>query len=197
MGGYGSGRNIRSASKSDEFHKLDLATFRPEWFAHLRRGSVSWSRGGHKTGSISYETSPQNLRLFYSIGREGQRENIDESFNLVFTDQHFGGQRRWILCKCGKRCRVLYGGKRFRCRQCYRLTFASQYERFRVPGMAKAERVRDKYGMQAGFAYSFGDRPKGMHWKTYYRLRERDCAMSEAIDRALMGQFERYTVKGK
>ena len=187
MGGYGSGRNIRFASKSDEFHKLDLATFNRQWFERGFSGRLTWSRGGHKTGSISYRCSYDQLCLTYSVGREGERQDIDETFSLSFTEQPFGGKRRWIVCKCGRRCRVLYGGKYFRCRECYRICFASQYEPIRVPGMATAERIRDKYGMQAGFSYPFGDRPRGMHWSTYRRLRANDRAMGEAIDRALMG----------
>lgn len=153
MGGYGSGRRSRDAAKTDHFHKIDLATFRREWFERLWTGTHTWSRGGHKTGSISYQLTYDQMRLNYSAGPEGNRQDIDESFQIVFTDQPFGGKRRWIRCKCGRRCRVLYGGKFFRCRLCYRICFASQYERFRVPGMAAAERVRDRYGMQAGFAY--------------------------------------------
>lgn len=190
MGGYGSGRRNRLASKTDEFHKIDLASFERGWFEHGRNGTLTWSRGGNKTGSINYQCGFDFLRLNYAFGRGDNQQDIDERFWLSRTEQPFGGKRLWLFCKCGRRCRVLYGGKYFRCRHCYKLTFASQYERFRVPGMAAADKVRDKYGMQAGFAYSFGDRPKGMHWKTYRRLETRDRAMSEAIERALLRQFE-------
>lgn len=125
------------------------------------------------------------------VGREGERQEIDESFEFDLTEQHFGGGRRWLRCKCGRRCRVLYGRKYFRCRQCYRLCFASQYERFRVPGMAQAEKAREKLRCEVGFAYPFVDRPKCVHWKTYRRLQARDWAMSEAIDLALMDSVVR------
>ncbi|MAP94618.1 MAG: hypothetical protein CMK07_06665 [Ponticaulis sp.] len=192
MGGYGSGRRTRWASKTDEFHKIDLASFERLWFELGRNGTLTWSRGGHKTGSVGYQCGSDFLRLHYTSGRGENRQDIDERFRLSRTDQPFGGDRLWIICKCGRRCRVLYGGKRFRCRQCYSLTFASQYERFRVPGRAAAENVRRRLGFEAGFAYGFGSKPKGLHWRTYYRLRENDWAMSEAIDRALLGQFEPF-----
>ncbi|CAN0598742.1 unnamed protein product, partial [Laminaria digitata] len=40
MGGFGSGAQSRWASKTDEFHKLDLATLKREWFENWRRGSM-------------------------------------------------------------------------------------------------------------------------------------------------------------
>jgi hypothetical protein len=189
MGGYGSGRNARLASKADEYHRLDLATFKSEWFERGWSGKVTWSRGGEPTGSIGYSCEPDALNVSYVSGRGGNRKEIDETFRLSFTDQHFGGRRRWLVCKCGRRCRVLYGGRYFRCRQCHRLCFASQYERFRVPGMAEAETVRKRLGFEVGFAYPFGTKPKGMHWHTYYAYRKRDWAMSDAIEQALVGRF--------
>ena len=192
MGGYGSGRRTRWASKSEDFHKIDLATFNSEWFVRGRSGTITWSRGGHKSGSISYRTNSKQLRLTYTTGRDENRMDVDETFELTYTKQNLGGQRRWILCKCGRRCRVLFGGKFFRCGQCYKVTYQSQYERFRVPGMSAAEKARERLGFDMGFAYSFGSKPKGMHWRTYYALRERDWETSAAIERALTGHFEKY-----
>ncbi len=189
MGGYGSGRRSRSASKTDEFHQLDLKSFKPVWFENGRAGTLTWSRGGHKTGAISYECGHDFLKLSYSVGPEGNRHTIEESFRLSFSSQPFGGVRRWILCKCGKRCRVLLGGQYFRCRICHGATYESQYERFRIPGMVQCETVRQKLGIQSGFAYGFGPKPKGMHWKTYRRYQTNDLAVSIAIDRALMDRL--------
>jgi hypothetical protein len=118
--------------------------------------------------------------------------DVDETFALNYTKQNFGGQRRWILCKCGCRCRVLFGGKYFRCRTCYQVTYQSQYERFRVQGMARAEKARERMGFEVGFAYPFGPKPKGMHWRTYYALRERDWEISDAIDQALTSQLGKF-----
>ena len=189
MDGYGSGCHGRLASKTDEFHRLDLATFKNDWFESGRWGRVTWSRGGHETGSVAYVCGTDFLKLTYSVGSGESQQQIHETFGLSFSDQNFGGQRRWLVCKCGRRCRVLYGGRYFRCRQCHRLCFASQYERFRVPGMAEAETVRKRLGFEVGFAYPFGAKPKGMHWRTYYAYRKRDCAMSNAIEQALVGRW--------
>ena len=192
MGGCGSGRGHRFASKTDEFHKLDLASFKREWFEQHNAGTLTWSRGGHKTGSISYRLAPDHMRLNYTLTREDK--HINERFEFDFTRQNFGGERRWIICpSCGRRCRVLYGGAYFRCRQCYNATYESQYEFIRVPGLSSAERVRDKLGGEPGFVHSFPNKPKGMHWKTYRRLESADYDAVRNMELALMGKLARWT----
>ena len=186
MGGYGSGRHARGAPRSDQFHKLDLAEFPRKWFECHRSGTITWSRGGHKTGSIGYRLSPDRMVLHYTVLMKGERQPIEETFVMRPTEQPFGGRRLWIECKgCGRRCRVLYGAAYFRCRQCYRLTYESQYERIYAPGVTRAMRVRQKLKGEPGLAYPFPDRPKGMHWRTWLRLREADWAAQMEIDRLL------------
>ena len=185
MGGYGSGSRNRWASKTVEFHKLDLAKFKRNSFDGLMTGQITWSRGGRQTGCIGYHCTARDLRLIYTVGRGEKKHDIDERFDFRFTDQPFGGQRRWLVCKCGRRCRVLYGAQYFRCRQCHGATYESQYETFRVSGLAKAEKVRERLGMQAGIGNAFGPKPKGMHWRTYRRLREADWKAVEGMDRLL------------
>lgn len=190
MGGYGSGRQARGAARSDQFHKLDLAEFRREWFQSYRSGTLTWSRGGHKTGSIGYRLFPDRMVLHYSAPMNGERQDIGETFLMRPTEQPFGGHRWWIECKgCGRRCRVLYGAAYFRCRQCHRLTYDSQYEHIHVPGVSRAMRIRQKLEGEAGLACPFPDKPKGMHWKTYYRLREADWEASARLDALLVQDF--------
>ena len=191
MGGCGSGRNHRFASRTDEFHKLDLASFKREWFSRYYSGQITWSRGGHKTGSIGYRLCGDHMRLNYTLTREDK--HINERFEFDFTRQNFGGERRWIICpSCGRRCRVLYGGAYFRCRRCYNATYESQYEFIRVPGLSSAERVRDKLGGEPGFVHLFPNKPKGMHWKTYRRLEAADYAAMRNMELALMGKLARW-----
>lgn len=190
MGGYGSGSRNRYASKTDEFHKLDLSSFKREWFERWRAGTVTWSRGEHNTGSISYRLAPDHMRLDYSVTRQGEKVPIDERFDFAFTEQPFGGRRRWIVCRsCHRRCRVLYGGTYFRCRQCYRATYPSQYEFIRLPGIGRADRVREKLGGDPGLAYPFPPKPKGMHWRTYRKYQQEDWAAQERLERALYARL--------
>jgi len=190
MGGYGSGANHRLASKTDEFRKLDLADFRRHWFERSFSGTLRWSRGGRETASIGYNLQPFYFRLKYSITRQGEKVPIDERFDFAFTEQPLGGRRRWIICRsCNRRCRVLYGGAYFRCRQCYQATYPSQYESIRVSGLSKAERARDKLGAEPGLIHPFPQKPKGMHWRTYRRLERQDWAAIDRLEQALMGRL--------
>ena len=194
MGGYGSGANHRLASKTDEFRKLDLADFKRHWFERSFSGTLRWSRGGRETASIGYNLQPFYFRLQYSVTRQGEKVPIDERFDFAFTEQPFGGRRRWIICRsCNRRCRVLYGGAYFRCRQCYRATYPSQYEAIRVPGLSRAERARDKLGGEPGFINAFPLKPKGMHWRTYRQLQEQDWRATDALENALYSKFVQLT----
>ncbi len=99
MSGYGSGRHARGAARSDQFQKLDLAGLPRRWFEDRRAGTLTWSRGGHKTGSISYWLWPASMRLIYTLKRHGEPVDVDETFQLAFTEQPFGGARWWISFK--------------------------------------------------------------------------------------------------
>ena len=190
MGGIGSGSRNRWASKTDEFHKLDLADFKRHWFERGFSGTCRWSRGGNPTGSVGYILRPDHMQIHYSVTRQGEKQRIDERFDFAFTEQPFGGRRRWIICRsCDQRCRVLYGGRYFRCRRCYEATYPSQYESIRVPGLSRAERARDRLGGEPGFIYPFPQKPKGMHWRTYMRLETEDRKTCDRMERALYLRF--------
>ena len=72
---------------------------------------------------------PDGVRLFYRTRRDDDEwHDVDEIIPTVWTPTRFGGRRQWICYpKCGRRCRILYGGSRFRCRR-YRLSYSSQAE---------------------------------------------------------------------
>ena len=137
-------------------------------------GSLRWSRGGRETGSIQIYAGVDSITLLYRVRSHGTDdwEDISEPVSLLRTRQPLGGERLWFACPgCGRRCLVLYGGRRFRCRRCVGLPYASQHERRDDRLLTRAQDIRMRLGGSASLGEPFPEKPKGMHWKTYDRLR--------------------------
>lgn len=100
-------------------------------------------------------------------------EPIEYPVYLEWTGLHFGGRRAWFLCpaqRCGRRVAILFGDSIFACRHCHKLTYECQRERVDDRAIRRADAIRRRLGWQPGIANPAGDKPKGMHWKTYRRL---------------------------
>jgi hypothetical protein len=80
---------------------------------------------------------------------------------------------------------VLYlADKLFACRRCYGLAYASQREALYLRDVDKAQKIRMRLGGSTVMSERFPDKPKGMHWQTYERLRR---AHDAAEARSTMG----------
>ncbi len=110
-----------------------------------------------------------------------------------------GGQRPWFICGvhasgiyCGRRVTKLYGaGKLFACRRCYCLAYQSQRERAYDRALTRTQNIRMKLGGSPSLAEPFPDKPKGMWWRTYWRLRGE---AQEAEYRSWIGVAERFGI---
>jgi hypothetical protein len=68
---------------------------------------------------------------------------------------------------------VLYAaGELFACRRCSGLAYASQQEPLGQRGLLKAQKIRERLVGDPDVFKDFPDKPKGMHSRTYERLRE-------------------------
>lgn len=172
MGGYGSGRNNRHATKTDELLSIDLLQLnRRGLLGRTGAGRISWSRGGEVHSHIGYVAGLTGIELSYV---HGGSERVQEYIPYAFTGQHLGGQRAWFTClSCGRRARILYGGKHFRCRTCYGAVYPSQYTPFCEGKVNRALQIRERLNpdpLYSGVDDPFPPKPKGMHWKTYESL---------------------------
>ena len=125
-------------------------------------------------GSITMLRLPTGLKLMYRTQQaDGEWQSIDELVPFVLTPMRFGGERRWFQClRCARKCRVLFGGRRFRCRRCHRVRYASQSE----TRLDRAHRGMFKIVKRLDPKEQCNDlpeKPKRMHWRTYNRLVER------------------------
>lgn len=180
MGGRGSGRQVGLGSATcEDFHAIDLASIQREGFlAPGYVGRITWLRGDRQTGWIQYRVERQGLRLEFRTRSYGQPwEDVSEFVPLVETATNFSGRRVWFQCLgCQGKCRILYGGDRFRCRRCWRLKYRSQYETTGHRAADRAHKRRARLGYWGRLTDPFPPKPNGMHWTTYFRLEDQDAS---------------------
>jgi hypothetical protein len=136
--------------------------------------TCSWRySSGEKSGSINVRTERDAVVLTYQTchGLANDWKSISQRVPITWTDCHFGGQRPWFICNCGRRVAVLYGVREyFACRHCYELAYESQQEPIRWRGLIKAHKILTRLGAKPNVFDPFPNKPPRMHWRTYQRL---------------------------
>jgi hypothetical protein len=163
----------------------------------LRPGgySVAWSHGGKPIGSISLVVQPDGVRLLYWVTESnGKRISIDELVPFRYTVTRFGGRRQWLTClRCGRRCRRIFGGRYFRCRQCHGLKYASRNESPAQRAMNRADRIANRlHDMWKGATkakWEFPPKPYRMRWKTYRRVKQQYYELQGRWTSGVMARF--------
>jgi hypothetical protein len=144
----------------------------------LRAGntlSLAWARRGTPSGSARARIEPDAVVLMFQVRRRGDAEwkAIEQHVLIIKTACRFGQSRPWFRCSaCLGRVAVIYrGGEQFACRSCCGLSYASQQEPLSQRGLQRAQKIRAQLGGDPDIFEFFPFKPKGMHWKTYDRLR--------------------------
>lgn len=188
MGGYGSGRST-GRPRTGGCKAFDLARLKRK----SGTGIFSWSMAGEHMGSVGYRLTHDALALFWT--RDG--EDREKRFALTYTPTPFG-KRPWIVCGCGRRCRILYSaGRGWSCRLCNNLGYQSQVE-------DRGTRMRRKAGKlirRCGFnpdEYEFPDeKPKWMRWRTFNRLGDEYDRLTSIEDVIAVQHLMRMAGMGK
>jgi hypothetical protein len=195
MGGVGSGNWYRFDKKTTtgECHNVDVRYLHREGLLEPGRWfSLRWSQAGRLTGSIRCAVEgndrPERVLLLYRhrSGPGAEWEDVLKPVSLNRTACNFGGERPWFVCPgagCGRRVALLYGlGSYFLCRRCYDLVYESQRENGITRALRRAQAIRERLEGSANMTKPFPEKPKGMHWRTYERLRwEHDEADMEQL----------------
>lgn len=197
MGGLGSGKGWQGGKRTtDDYRSLDVRQFqRDGLLTPARSFGWSWTRNGEKVASISIETASDYLTLVYRVRQhDDEWKDLNYPVRLEWTDCNLGGKRAWFHCPChgcGRRVALLYLGNAsiFACRHCYRLAYASQREKTHDRLARKADRIRKRLGWNAGILNYAGFRPKGMHWRTYWRLKMQHDTLALASMEGMMAQL--------
>lgn len=196
MGGMGSGNWSRWHTKSTTgaAKRIDVRFLAHHGYLRAgKRWELHWTCNGEPSGCIGGATVGNTIVLLYRVKDQGASrwEDVQQAVDLTHTSCHFGGQRPWFRCPfCGKRVAVLYLGARARCRHCANLAYDSQNESAHDRMFRKARKIRKK--LQAGdscFDSPILFKPKGMHQKTFDRLRAEAMRQEGVGLEAMLGRL--------
>lgn len=196
MGGYGSGRpdamNPRPVTE-DQGEFLSVAMLRR--YGTLAAGSefttgFYWFHRYEDALSVLVGDMGRSLEVTH-LWAGGNPRQPGEWTDLIYLPDapcHFGGSRLWFLCpKCERRCETLYlnADDRFSkhhllCRICKGLAYQTQRQTAKGRGASRIKKLRFHVGgfrdllagTRATILDPFPARPKGMHHRTYERIRQ-------------------------
>ena len=174
MGGFGSGRQFKRYRRTtSSMYKLDIRNLNKSGL--LTPWSVfdwTWSKDGKVVAQINVRASEDRILLTYPVGSGDDLRTQQLSVQIERTTCNLGGNRSWFKCPaCNRRVAILYWGTRlFTCRHCNDLVYASQHESRIFRAISRADKVRERLGWEPGLANPMGNKPKGMHWRTFENL---------------------------
>lgn len=106
---------------------------------------------------LSVDGEVKYLRISHTKG--------EQKIPLTTTPCHYGGNRFWFLCTCGRRVGALYlGNNLFACRHCYNLTYSSRNESKKYRRFVSSVDI-DKQEEKVGYKYY-----RGVPTKKYTKL---------------------------
>ncbi|MBL0353841.1 MAG: hypothetical protein IPP03_14740 [Dechloromonas sp.] len=175
MSGFGSGRR-GGKDTTDDMRPLDIRKLqRDGLLTPGRTFSWQWTVNGKEVASIQARTDTDRVILSYqNRSNGGEWQAMEYPVYLEWTDCTLGGRRAWFLCPgqgCGRRVAILYSGRVFACRHCHKLNYQCQRETDGDRAMRRADTIRRRLGWKVGIANLEGGKPKGMHWRTFWRLK--------------------------
>ena len=187
MDGFGSGRRYQGGKNTtNDYHALDVRHLQRRNL--LRPGlifSLDWTRNCEAL-TIIVQTDTDKMVLNYRHQRAAS-EWLDMEYQvwLDWKPCNYGGRRVWFLCptsECGRRVAKLFLGRsgRFTCRHCNQLAYSSQRETVADRALRLTRNIRKELGWEPSFMDHNVPKPKGMHWKTYRRLRAKHDLLVKA-----------------
>lgn len=198
MGGIGSGRRFQGGKDTTE-DSLPLDIRKLQRAGLLTPGNSfgwQWTVNDRPVANIRIRVEIERAILVYRYRRHGDVvwQDVEQPICMVRTACTYGGARRWWLCPyCGRRVAILYGaGQHYACRHCWRLAYSCQRETVDDRAARRADRIRRRLGWQAGILNGEGGKPKGMHWRTFERLRAKH---NEFVNVSLAGMMQRFKMK--
>ena len=168
--------------------KIDIRWMKRQGMLGARYcGVLSWHRGNEPTGEIRYQAFFNRLELSfrYQSGKGEDWTSVTQTLEIERTPCNYGGERPWLVCpNCRHRFAILCAdGAYFYCRKCQRLLYASQGESKYWRLSRKMRKLRDRISDDQ---YGLVKR-KGMHWKTFDRLKANYYELESQWDSVIYG----------
>lgn len=204
MGGYGSGRQC-GRPIAEHCLKIDLAWMMRAGLAvagSWRSGQLRWTCNGEPSGDINYScdmTDPDRSELvlrFTTGASRGEPKRHVQHIRLSYTVPQLGGKRWWMHCPVsGARVGKLYvppGGDIFASRKAWRIGYRSQRIAAQDRPFEALFRLQKRMGCTEGWGQPIR-RPKGMHHRTFERLKDEYWQLDEECGLAMAGAMARLT----
>ena len=161
-------------------------------------GSWQWTRANERAASVNLRAEHGRLHLTYRVSITGDWEDVVEAIRVVYVACSYGGIRPYFICPgvvngtaCSRRVVKLYCAERyFLCRHCYGIAYACQSEGALDRAYRRANVIRQRLGGDPGISAPFPQKPKGMWWRTYWRLQQ----MAFAFERRAEGIMDLQAV---
>ena len=118
---------------------------------------------------VKSRLSPECEQIYLPFKRQG--EIFNQSIQISKTPCNYGGYRYWFICSnCKRRVGVLYRQGYFKCRHCLGVNYRTQLQQPQDRLFKRLNALRERLGWYGGIVHGYGEKPKGMHEKTYKRL---------------------------
>ena len=182
MGGFGSGRGQQGKATTSDMLSLDIRILQRDGQLKPGRSSQTyWKPRDRVTALIQINTEAGRIFIHHLTGEQ----DMEYPVIVEWTPCNFGGARAWFLCPgqgCGRRVAILHGCSStcFACRHCHELAYECQRETDGDRALRRADNIRRCLGWKVGIANPVGDKPKGMHWRTFARLKAEHDAFANA-----------------
>jgi hypothetical protein len=172
MGGLGSGRwRDRGRKTVESYRTLDVDQLSKKgWLRPGLSSTCQWI-DGNEVVSLNLRAEAERVRLSYAVRvGDGEREDVVDTISVVYLRCRFGGNRAYFICpgpgggtNCGRRITKLHlSGRYFLCRHCNQLVYACQYEQGWERALRRANKLKQRLGVNVGVDEPFPDKPKGM-----------------------------------
>jgi len=180
MGGMGSGSWHRWYSRGylDDNINIDIHYLKREGlFIAGSMFFLNWKVNDVIKSRVQVEVKNESIILSYSYRiNNGDWNDVEQVVQLTYTDCNYGGRRAWFRCSnCGSRVAKLFvQNPHFVCRHCCNLNYRSQSESISDRSHRKAIDIRRKlkFDPERKLPIAYMPKPKGMHWKTFEKLRQ-------------------------